>query len=755
MKKHIILTFLIFLLASSLYCELDFQHTGTFSENYSLSLQGKNLVKNNDRILLITQYGVEIYETSEDGLTEVASYDLPMVFGAALFNDTMALIFDNIDGNPYYRDIINIYDISNIEEPQLIHQIETNLYRICLKDNVIILGHHNQVSIVSTGTLEVLNTYPNTFFGSNVEDSDYFTIQDTVEDSYYLCYLDNEGQIIRYKNLGPNSGRIRITEDKLLDCYEQSIDFYTVADSLEFVKTFQLNYFVPLSLSGLCVFDNTMVVLVEEFTPPQPSYLAYFDISDVQNIVELNRYEFLPEFGYDRRFSVWDSAQWNDNYLFVIEGYGVIYSDYNNHLDDYNLLKYQRKPRFGNIYNNHLYLNYRNIMYFNTVYDITDINNITQLETADTLGLCNWFGEEENQFVVKQNLIDETLDLYSFSDNNFQYIDSYDMDGYVNEYQIYVKVLYWDGEDLIYNFFQNLYWVRYENGSFSDVHISEVYQPDPWKKWFYYNDYLYNIWPSGVVKVYSKEDNGIELINTITGLHSGDSFSNNWGITDGLFCIEAGNVFTPTRVYDLDVDPVNFTAELDLNIGILNSKIIRHGDYYLYTGSDMDNATHQSKFESLSYLNIYKKVGDEFVKVGDIYNNRQTWDLEIVAQDENNFTLFLCSTRGVDVYTCHATPNGDLEITPVTLNATNYPNPFNPETTISYDVNQKGSVTVDIYNLKGQKVKSLVNENKEAGTHSIIWRGDNDQGKQVSSGTYFYRIKNAGHEVVKKMLLMK
>ncbi|MFA7057077.1 MAG: hypothetical protein WC155_05895, partial [Candidatus Cloacimonadales bacterium] len=96
MKKHIILTFLIFLLASSLYCELDFQHTGTFSENYSLSLQGKNLVKNNDRILLITQYGVEIYETSEDGLTEVASYDLPMVFGAALFNDTMALIFDNI-----------------------------------------------------------------------------------------------------------------------------------------------------------------------------------------------------------------------------------------------------------------------------------------------------------------------------------------------------------------------------------------------------------------------------------------------------------------------------------------------------------------------------------------------------------------------------------------------------------------------------------------------------------------------------------
>ena len=89
------------------------------------------------------------------------------------------------------------------------------------------------------------------------------------------------------------------------------------------------------------------------------------------------------------------------------------------------------------------------------------------------------------------------------------------------------------------------------------------------------------------------------------------------------------------------------------------------------------------------------------------------------------------------------------------IKLTNYPNPFNPETTISYDVSQEGSVTVDIYNLKGQKVKSLINENKEAGTHSIIWRGDNNQGKQVSSGTYFYRVKNGEQEVVKKMMLLK
>ncbi|MBI9031046.1 T9SS type A sorting domain-containing protein, partial [bacterium] len=94
-------------------------------------------------------------------------------------------------------------------------------------------------------------------------------------------------------------------------------------------------------------------------------------------------------------------------------------------------------------------------------------------------------------------------------------------------------------------------------------------------------------------------------------------------------------------------------------------------------------------------------------------------------------------------------------ITPVTLNAINYPNPFNPETTISYDISKSGHVTVEIYNIKGQKVKSLLQENQEAGQHSVIWKGDNNEGKRVSSGSYFYRVKSGDEEIVNKMMLMK
>jgi len=85
----------------------------------------------------------------------------------------------------------------------------------------------------------------------------------------------------------------------------------------------------------------------------------------------------------------------------------------------------------------------------------------------------------------------------------------------------------------------------------------------------------------------------------------------------------------------------------------------------------------------------------------------------------------------------------------------NYPNPFNPTTTINYQLPENGKVELTIYNLKGQKVKILVNETLESGNHTVIWNGTDDNNKQVSSGIYFYKMKTDNHEETKKMILMK
>ncbi len=91
----------------------------------------------------------------------------------------------------------------------------------------------------------------------------------------------------------------------------------------------------------------------------------------------------------------------------------------------------------------------------------------------------------------------------------------------------------------------------------------------------------------------------------------------------------------------------------------------------------------------------------------------------------------------------------------ITALAGNYPNPFNPMTTISYSVKNTSPVSIDVYNLKGQKVKSLVSESKTAGTHSVIWNGLDENSKPVSSGVYFYKMTAGDYTSTQKMMLMK
>jgi len=85
----------------------------------------------------------------------------------------------------------------------------------------------------------------------------------------------------------------------------------------------------------------------------------------------------------------------------------------------------------------------------------------------------------------------------------------------------------------------------------------------------------------------------------------------------------------------------------------------------------------------------------------------------------------------------------------------NYPNPFNPETAIKFAINEAGKVRIDIFNIKGQYVKTLVNEHLEAANHSVIWDGKDDNGVSVSSGVYFYKMDAAKYTSTKKMILMK
>lgn len=86
----------------------------------------------------------------------------------------------------------------------------------------------------------------------------------------------------------------------------------------------------------------------------------------------------------------------------------------------------------------------------------------------------------------------------------------------------------------------------------------------------------------------------------------------------------------------------------------------------------------------------------------------------------------------------------------------NSPNPFNPSTTIYYGLKNNAAVELEVYNLKGQKVKTLVNEAKQAGSYSVVWNGRDEHGSPVGSGIYFSRIRIGNNWTkTQKMMLMK
>jgi hypothetical protein len=87
--------------------------------------------------------------------------------------------------------------------------------------------------------------------------------------------------------------------------------------------------------------------------------------------------------------------------------------------------------------------------------------------------------------------------------------------------------------------------------------------------------------------------------------------------------------------------------------------------------------------------------------------------------------------------------------------AQNHPNPFNPNTTVAFYLPQPGLSTLQIFNLKGQLVKTLVQGDLTAGDHQITWDGRDSSGMDVSSGIYFYRLKSSGKSLERKMVLSK
>jgi len=101
-----------------------------------------------------------------------------------------------------------------------------------------------------------------------------------------------------------------------------------------------------------------------------------------------------------------------------------------------------------------------------------------------------------------------------------------------------------------------------------------------------------------------------------------------------------------------------------------------------------------------------------------------------------------------------ASSNNEIPALVTKLN-NNYPNPFNPSTTLSFTLAEPGRTTLTIYNLKGQLIKRLVDKELTSGMHKVLWNGKDENERNVASGVYFYRLQSKNYQATGKMLLLK
>ncbi len=230
------------------------------------------------------------------------------------------------------------------------------------------------------------------------------------------------------------------------------------------------------------------------------------------------------------------------------------------------------------------------------------------------------------------------------------------------------------------------------------------------------------VWSSTSSKILSKRYASFTVQGNTTPVYNNNTQSYpipypNWVTVDlRNYKIDAGSNFAAAFV----IDGVYENSSSPTN-RVMHTEITNSGPYHSYT-----------------YL--HKPSGD----------NLPGW---YFIGDGNTISLYL-----IRAYVSYKTTDNDevIELLPASYTLEqNYPNPFNPTTVISYSLSEMNNVQIKIYDVLGREVRSLLNEVKSAGKHSILWDGKDNFGNRVSSGTYFYQIIAGNFVQTRKMVMVK
>ena len=172
---------------------------------------------------------------------------------------------------------------------------------------------------------------------------------------------------------------------------------------------------------------------------------------------------------------------------------------------------------------------------------------------------------------------------------------------------------------------------------------------------------------------------------------------------------------------------------------------------YSFAGTIADNAWQKETSEYFSILS------NKLVKIGEKEDrNRVVWNTFFYPEKNKMVQLAMSGIWVYDIEYDEYVSGADIAIYPMRNELLgNYPNPFNPETTIGFNITVESIVSIDIYNIRGQKMRRLFEGFVESGSHTVVWDGKDDNSRELGSGVYFYRMIAGDVVETRKMVLLK
>ncbi|MGC9337940.1 MAG: T9SS type A sorting domain-containing protein [Candidatus Cloacimonadia bacterium] len=752
MKKYLLFSLLFFLLVNSLFADeftIEKINTFAFAQEFG---SPECLIVDSPYLYAVTTSGLEIYEIQTNAQLQKIS-ELPIILAYKLVKRDNYIYIGSGRRTEFDPSPLFIYqvDVSDKENPYINSTISTIEFDNSLNFILPELVGDYLIAINGRSYPDNIYTLPDLELYATIQDPQISLKQIKENICIYIVgwscldiYDTSDISNIQYLNTidmspyhqGYNPTSFKVINDTILIAAGQSaISFWNITNisQWEYIGHYEPDEYLVYN-SNFGLYGNNIILL-------RADGLELVDISDLTNPQSV---DFINNC-YFYKFSIINDNE-NIYVSTVHDGIGIYYIA-NNEL--HFLENYFEYPYFWSsyLYSNYLFL--QTVNYGVYVFDIS--NPYEPIEVTTCLDNAAPFRSMigRDSLIVIYDYNDFTIKIYDITDPTNPILRNTIADITYSEWVM--SIPFFDEAEP-----QSLYLFNVENGNLTKYDISESGIPPLLFTYneifqecgfFVRNGYGYALstetYPQHLYIIGGLNDNNPTIIDTI------ENFSQYPGmlamnLCGDYLCLRYRGGYGETKLYSLD-DPENPQLVCTLEIPSKSRPFIY--DNLLFTTT-----------ENLSFVyDLNECNGDTLEPIDYFYGLYSMCSIDCADIDDKHY-LFVTEGSNVGVYEFSYTNSIDeIPEEIASPKIINFPNPFSTSTTISFSIppHYKDDAEIEIYNLKGQRIRELKIENLKLKINKVVWDGKDAYGKQMPSGIYFAKLSLGEESAVKKMLLIR